>query len=768
MRPLGKLIVERKIAATGLLQLNRGTIDAAFDNLQFGIKKLGAEIIAHQFQLLGEVAPDLHLFFPDGVNAFNNISREHALVCISKYCPELLPFVLLNYGDTSQTWAMDEFNDTFSIEMREGAQQGCTLGSLLCGFATLPMVMELRGMTTARGKALFFCDDGNIGAPHENMLACMRYLKNVGPKYGYVMHMNEGTCLMGRCGSMSLALRRRQDILDIGFHPSMIKIHPDDMLVNDIQDDDIINDDLLQEELGMLMDARLLDYGANVLGIFFGSDQYIKHSLAQKVEKFRREAKILSEHPNAQQQLLFLRLCFAPKFDYIFRTMATRHTAFIVDDITAMKRSVLDATINSADGIDDHQWDQAQLPVRIGGLGLRRTNTTRHAGSVSSKFDVMSALSVDGSNDILSLDTPWVHSLLASIEHLSERASMSGSNVNLTFDSIVAMGKNHIDGGSDANTLQSKLSNLVTDAYSIKFKKYLETWPNLLAVHVSLSDPGGGAQSFITAIPTSPTKTFSDPAFRILLLRYLLIPIPALGGSPVMCDCFKSIKNGIHTTIDSRGDHCLCCPRTGFGINIHNGALLVIQQIAQAAGRTAKREPNSVYAAAKRDPVIAATFTAAQHSSRPDLLIQHLTGPTPNVVLDVTFITPNPSGLTLAQARIPQRAAEIRFKEKNRKYLPISRACRLGFHPIVFETTGRIHSSSLTFIRSLLKNISGGFRDGALLRRFWLEKLMCTVHQSFANSILDKINLQCGQRFIIGNYENRPDPNLEISLGRFM
>ena len=78
-----------------------------------------------------------------------------------------------------------------------------------------------------------------------------------------------------------------------------------------------------------------------------------------------------------------------------------------------------------------------------------------------------------------------------------------------------------------------------------------------------------------------------------------------------------------------------------------------------------------------------------------------------------------------------------------------------------------MHSSSRTFIRSLLKNISGGFRDGALLRRFWLEKLMCTVHQQVANSILDKVNLQCGQRFIIGNYENRPDPNLEISLGRF-
>ena len=411
------------------------------------------------------------------------------------------------------------------------------------------------------------------------------------PLIGYIMHMTEGTCLMGRCGSMSIALRRRQDILEIGFHPSMVKIHPEDMLVNDIHDDDTINEVLLQEELDMSMDMRLLDYGANVLGIFFGTDEYIKHSLSQKVEKIRREAKILSEHPNAQQALIFLRLCFAPKFDYLLRTMPTRHTAFIVDDINAMKRSILDAIINSDHGITDIQFEQAQLPLRMGGLGLRHTNVTRNAGSTASKIDTMSHLSNGGSDEVLGHDIPWVRSLGSSIRYLSRRSSTVGSSDTLTYDSIVALGKKHNDDGPDANTLQSKLSNLVTDVYSIQHKKILEQWPHALAVYVSLSDPGGGAQSFISAIPTSPTKTFSDPAFRILLHRYLMIPIPALDGSPVMCNCFKSIKHGIHTSIDSRGDHCLCCPRTGFGINNHNGALLVLQQMAQAAGRTAKREP---------------------------------------------------------------------------------------------------------------------------------------------------------------------------------
>ena len=768
MRPLGKTNVERKLAASSLLILNKGAIDEAFDKLQFGLKKLGGESILHMFQILSEASPDLDRFFPDGINAFNNISRDHAMVGISKYCPELLPFFLLNYGNSSRTWALDERNDIFSIDMHEGAQQGCTLGSLLCGLATLPLVETLQDMITERGKAAFFCDDGNIAAPHVNMLACMKYLRDKGPKYGYIMHMNEGTCLLGKCGSMSLALTRRQDVLELGFHSSMVKIHPDDMLVNDLQEDDDIDEDLVQCELAMPMNQRLLEYGANVLGIFFGTDEYIEHSLLLKLEKTRKEAKILSEHPNAQQALLFLRLCFAPKFDYILRTMPTCHTVFAVEEISAMKRSILDTIINSEHGITETQWEQSQLSLKKGGIGLRFARVTRHAGSVASKLDTMSSLSYGGSGNILDQDIPWVHSLMASIKHISKRASTGNTNVILTPDSIIALGNNHNDDGDGDNTLQSKLSNLVTDAYSFQHQKNLEHWPLALAVYVSVSDPGGGAQSFLSAIPTSPTKTFTDSAFRILLNRYLMIPIPALDGSPVMCDCFKNIKNGIHNSIDPRGDHCLCCPRTGFGINNHNSALNVLQQIAQAAGKTAKREPMNTFAAARRDPVTAASFTAMQLNSRPDLLIQNLTGPEPKALLDVTITTPNPSGLTLAQARIPQRSAELRYIEKNKKYLAISKACRLGFHPIVFETTGRIHSSSLSFIRSLLKNISGGFRDGALLRRFWLEKLMCTVHQNIANSILDKINLQCGQRFIIGNYENRPDPNLEISLGRFM
>ena len=768
MRPLGKLNLERKLAGTALLSLNKGAIDMAFAKLQFGLKKLGGEIILHTFQILSETSPDLHRFFPDGVNAFNNISRDHAMVGITKYCPELLPFFLLNYGNDSRTWAIDEFNDIFPVDMHEGAQQGCTLGSLLCGIATLPMVKTLQDMITDRGKALFFCDDGNLGAPHVNMLECMKYLRDEGPKFGYIMHMNEGTCLLGRCGSMSLALNRRQDVLDLGFHPAMVKIHPDDMLINDIHDEDIIDKDLLHSELNMSMGQRLLEYGANVLGIFYGTDEYIEYSLLQKLEKFRSEAKILSEHPNAQQSLLFLRLCFAPKFDYLLRTMPTRHTEFASKEISAMKRSILDAIINSKHGISDMQFEQAQLPLSKGGLGLRYTNVTRNAGSVASKIDTMSSWSNGGSDDILEHDIPWVRSLGSSIRYLSRRASTDGSSDTLTYDSIVALGKKYNDDGPDANTLQSTLSNLVTDEYSIQHSKELEKWPHALAVYVSISDPGGGAQSFISAIPTSPTKTFTDSAFRILLHRYLMIPIPALDCSPVMCNCFKSIKHGIHTTIDSRGDHCLCCPRTGLGSNIHNAVLLVLQQMAQAAGKTARREPIDIFAAAGRDPATAASFTDIQLNSRPDLLIQNLTGRDSKVSLDVSFTTPNPSSLTLSQARIPQRASDIRFNEKNQKYLSISKACRLGFHPIVFETSGRIHSSSLSFIRSLLKNISGGFRDGALLRRFWLEKLMCTAHQNIANSILDKINLQCGQRFIIGNYENRPDPNLEISLGRFM
>ena len=769
MRPLGKLDVHRKIAASALWRLNKGTIEEVFGNLQLGTQTLGAEKILHMLSITSELHPDLCQFFPDGKNAFNNISRDHAMKGIMEYCPELAPFFLLIYGDSSKTWALDELNDVFSVGMHEGAQQGCTLGSLLCGIATLPMVKALQGLITDRGKAMFFCDDGNLMAPFPNMIACMEYLIEEGPKYGYIMHMNEGACLLSKCGSMSLALLRKQEVLDLGFDTSMVKIHPDDMEVNDLQGNGNIDDDLLHYELSMTMDQRVTECGASVLGNFIGTDEFVHASLIKKLEKIQIEAKILSEHTNAQQALLFLRLCFTPKFDYILRTMPTFHTRFATSEISAMKRSILNAILGSEHGITDSQFTQAQLSLHDGGLALRFANIIRHCGSIASKIESISSLSDGESNilELLDLNIPWVRSLHFSMDFISKLASSDDNKITLTYESIREIERKTNDGGADAKTLQSKLSNMVTKAYSKRFKESIDS-PSALAVFVSVSDPEGGAQSFLSAIPTSPTKTFHDSAFKILVNRYLNIPLAALEGPPVMCDCFKSVKDGIHARIDSRGDHCVCCPRTGFGINNHNAALLVIQQIAQAAGKTAKREPVNVFAAVRRNPTIAAKFTEKQLTSRPDLLIQNLTGPNPKVLLDVTITTPNPSGVTLAQARIPQRASTMRYNEKNMKYLDISKACRLGFHPIVFETTGRMHSSSLTFIRSLLKNISGGFRDGTLLRRFWLEKLMCTVHQQIANSILDKINLQCGQRFIIGNYENRPDPNLEISLGRFV
>jgi len=766
MRPLGKLDVFRKLAASALWLLNKGSIEEAFGNLQLGTQKLGAERILHTLTITSELYPDQCRFYPDGKNAFNNCSRDHAMKGIMEFCPELAPFFLLIYGDSSKTWALDEFDEIFSVDMHEGAQQGCTLGSLLCGLATLPMVKALQEFITERGKAMFFCDDGNLMAPFPNMLQCMEYLNQEGPKYGYIMHKTEGACLLGKCGSMSLALLRKQEVLDLGFHTSMVKIHPDDMLVNDLQDNGNIDEDLLQYELNMNREQRLIEFGASVLGNYIGTDEFVRASLIKKLAKINNEATILSEHTNAQQALLFLRVCFTPKFDYILRTMPTRYTGFLTPQITKMKRSILNAILNSEHGITDAQFIQAELSIHDGGMGLRFPNVIRHAGSASSKYDSILSRTDGGFKDLLDQDIPWVREFYSSLDLLSKLASTNDNTITLSINSIRELEKTTNDGGVDAKTLQSKLSNLVTKAYTKRFKDSLDS-PSALAVFTSVSDPDGGPQSFLTAIPTSPTKTFSDPAFRILMLRFLNIPIPALNGTPVMCDCFKSVKDGIHARIDSRGDHCACCPRNGFGINIHNAALLVIQQIAQAAGKTAKREPVNVFAAVRRNPNIAVNFTEKQIASRPDLLIQNLTGPNPKALLDVTITTPNPSGVTLAQARIPLRAASIRFDEKNKKYLDISKACRLAFHPIVFETTGRMHSSSRTFIRSLLKNISGGFRDGALLRRFWLEKLMCTVHQQVANSILDKVNLQCGQRFIIGNYENRPDPNLEISLGRF-
>jgi hypothetical protein len=259
------------------------------------------------------------------------------------------------------------------------------------------------------------------------------------------------------------------------------------------------------------------------------------------------------------------------------------------------------------------------------------------------------------------------------------------------------------------------------------------------------------ASRWLSVLPKCPSFTFDSSSFRILLCNRLYLPQPERCEG-LRCDC---IKRGEHPVIDERCHHLVTgCAKSGFGINLHHGVSNTIKELVNAAGFRAKREENGCFYHIDRE------FNDRQRRMRPDLSIFDLPGPYRKVILDVSNICPIPIFGTQQYSRndalIIQKAAQQRYDERMEKFNAISTAHGIKFHPIIFETTGRVHSESFRYLQSILRNISG-YMDGKLLQAYWLNRISCSYQQQLAISIRDKLRKQKGYRFIMGNFENNPE-----------
>jgi len=127
--------------------------------------------------------------------------------------------------------------------------------------------------------------------------------------------------------------------------------------------------------------------------------------------------------------------------------------------------------------------------------------------------------------------------------------------------------------------------------------------------------------------------------------------------------------------------------------------------------------------------------------------------------VDVSLTSPVPlsetAPFTRDEASVINRAASLRFTEKVNKYEKISNACGIKFQPFIIETTGRLHSSSMSWLKKAFKNRDGGDRDNTLLFQHWLHKIGCSFHKQLATNILETFKVQRGTRLATLHFENR-------------
>jgi hypothetical protein len=122
----------------------------------------------------------------------------------------------------------------------------------------------------------------------------------------------------------------------------------------------------------------------------------------------------------------------------------------------------------------------------------------------------------------------------------------------------------------------------------------------------------------------------------------------------------------------------------------------------------------------------------------------------------------NPESLTLAQAKIPCRAANKAFAEKMKKFHEDASNNNLGFLPVIFEITGKMHPEVRTLLHSIVsqksKQNSAPF---AAIWKYWISSLMMTLQKKLVEGILERCFNIYGSRFE-ETYESNRQAIIEI------
>ena len=756
IRPLGKINLDRKIAAALLLKINRKEILYAFAGFQYGCDPKGTEKIIHSTRLGMEAHPEYDLFAPDATNAFNLCNREIGLHELMERAPSLYAFTNFLYGSDSKTWFHGMEDGIQGIDCREGSQQGCNLGNLLCGMSFQPFVQAISRIVKQNNDeaafAKFFVDDGNILSSPALMFPALQYMVENGPIYGYHMNLSKSVYLIGVCNSYEDAISRKNELTEkFGFNPDNVHIHPDNYLRQDI---DLCSLNQLRSK-----------FGAKILGSYIGSEEFIRNSLQSKLEDLEKEAEKLMSCTDIQQKYIFLRYCFDQKITHIMRTTDIQFTQSFCEKFDALKKAIFCSIIGQFDQntLPADVWTQACLSTSNTGFGITDSTRARYAAYVASLFDCMETLEKiapnwyngipDPESDAIYF-LPLAENLSSAIRSIDEISSSEGVRIDLTFTQLQEMGHSKeeseiptkIGRQHDLYTLMSKavLHNLKQTVLSSSLKKH--AW--ILSLELKMSG------TFLNVIPKCPSMTFDNMQFRILVNLRLFLDQPDLLPG-IRCDCHRN------PVIDNRCHHMLTsCSKMAFGLRVHNSVLNTLKECLQSGGLLVTREPTNMF---QNVFVADSQFTDKEKNMRPDLYVHGKRDSHydeyKNIVIDASWIHPFPiygnAPYTREKSVIPELNGKRRLQEKREKYEAIATANNLKFYPIIFENTGGIISQSYEYLQDLLKVFSGGYQGSALLRQYWKNRISCAYFHSVASEIETKIKYLTGVRYVDQRYENR-------------
>ena len=341
VRPIAVGNVWRRLASKCALSLVLEGVKLLLHPLQLGVgARGGVEAAVHSVRGVVENLPNNWSFLKiDFKNAFNNLRRDSLLEAVKQHCPSIFNYCLLAYGQTTELGYQDHV-----IESCEGVQQGDPLGPLLFAITIHPLLTRL--------SSVFRC--------------------------GYLDDLSLAS-EVGTVANDYIALKTEALALGLPLNVKKCEVFAGDPNIL-----------LGQPDLGEVPCIPLLSL--SFLGAPIMAGTFHQLFLKGKLDEMKFALSRLPQLPSHDSLTILRHALYVPKLMFFLRTSPIQDMT-VLHEFDETVRNTFSVIFNVE--MTDLGWVQAQLPVRLGGIGLSsvvQLAPIAFQSSAAATFDLQSAI----------------------------------------------------------------------------------------------------------------------------------------------------------------------------------------------------------------------------------------------------------------------------------------------------------------------------------------------------------------------------------------
>lgn len=604
IRPIAIGMTLRRLASKCANSFATSKLASYLHPRQLGVGTAGGcEAAVHAARRYLSSMPNSHVVVKlDFSNAFNSLHRSDMLQAVLDRVPEVFSYCYSSYARPSRL-----FFGPYTVMSQEGPQQGDPLGSLLFSNTAHPLLQSLSSDLT-----LGYLDDVTLGGPVDIVAADVQTIVKEGREMGLQLNSE-------KCEVIAHQQTTISDPLLCSFIPVKVE------------------------------DATLL--GAP---LFVGSA--LDDAWASRCAELSRAIDRLKSL-GAQDALILLRASFsAPRVQHLMRCSPSGDNPAL-EEFDKLLRSAVSHLTNC--NLTDAQWLQASLPIKMGGLGVRRVSSLALPAYLASAAGTLSL-----QDTILTSSTTTQDTYFATYQ--SQWLSIPDAALP-----------------TDSGMLPTKQSfwdkpGLARDRQTVENSK-IEAGQRAQFLAASADHSG----DWLLALPVASCGLrLDDEAVRVAVSIRLGLNL----GAPHTCRCGAEV--------DARGLHGLVCKRAPSRIARHQQLNDLVTRALVSAGVPAIKEPIGLI---------------RQDGKRPDGATQIPWQAGRMLAWDVTVISTLADSYVSVAARGAGEVAELAANRKCEKYANIPGA--YSFLPIAVETHGAMNADAYDFFGNLGRRISDDTGD---------------------------------------------------------